>query len=299
VTRVLIARRLLLYPNIRMPSPRVALTAVAVALFALACPPHALAQAPLAPPVAGVSVNLAPVKGTVLVQCPGEPAFAPLTAPRQIPLGCDVDTSDGTVSLTTARRDGTTQTGSFWDGLFTISQDGDVGVLTLSGKLACGGHRDATAAKKRKRRGRRMWGTGKGRFRTTGRRGSASTRGTTWLTEDSCESTTAVSVREGVVDVRDFVRRKTVAVKAGQTYVAGSYRSCGNLQFTPNSGDALVRISAAGLSCGSARGALRKWRKNRYRPSTGPSGWKCTGTGFPTRYQCTRGTQGMRFQGGT
>ena len=44
-------------------------------------------------------------------------------------------------------------------------------------------------------------------------------RGTKWLTEDRCRST-LVRVRRGKVAVRDSVKRKTVLVKQGRSYVA-------------------------------------------------------------------------------
>jgi ferric-dicitrate binding protein FerR (iron transport regulator) len=44
-------------------------------------------------------------------------------------------------------------------------------------------------------------------------------RGTKWLTQDSCAGT-RTSVRRGKVDVRDFVRKKTIRLKKGQAYLA-------------------------------------------------------------------------------
>jgi hypothetical protein len=200
-----------------------------VAVLATASP--AIAQAPLPPPVAGVSVNVERVKGDVLVKCPGDADFVTLSAPRQIPLGCDVDTREGTVRVTSAHSDGQTQSGEFWDGVFKLTQTGDIVVLTLDGALECGGGRGATAAA-RAFRGRRVWGKGKGRFQTVGRRGSASTRGTTWETADSCHNSTEITVTVGVIDVHDDVRNRTVTVRAGQTYVAGSYGD-GNCDRSP------------------------------------------------------------------
>ena len=46
-------------------------------------------------------------------------------------------------------------------------------------------------------------------------------RGTWWLTEDH-KNGTLVRVKKGVVAVRDFVKKKTVLVKAGQSYFAAS-----------------------------------------------------------------------------
>src|SRR5207247_4357183 len=66
---------------------------------------------------------------------------------------------------------------------------------------------------------RRLWGKGKGRFKTRGRYAAAAVRGTWWLTADYCDHT-VVSVKAGVVAVTDLVKRKTVLVRAGQSYTA-------------------------------------------------------------------------------
>lgn len=68
--------------------------------------------------------------------------------------------------------------------------------------------------------GRRLWGSGKGSFRTKGERGSASVRGTEWLVADRCDDNTFFKVKTGVVSVRDFVEKRTLTLRAGGTYVA-------------------------------------------------------------------------------
>ena len=70
----------------------------------------------------------------------------------------------------------------------------------------------------------KLWGNGKGRFRTSGKYSSATVRGTFWLTEDRCDGT-LTTVKRGIVDVRDFVRKKTLAVKAGHSYLARAPRA--------------------------------------------------------------------------
>lgn len=75
------------------------------------------------------------------------------------------------------------------------------------------------AAQAAKKPVRRLWGKGKGRFRTKGRYSSGTVRGTNWLTTDYC-SGTETRVVTGVVQVRDFVKKKTVFVKAGKSYFA-------------------------------------------------------------------------------
>ena len=70
-----------------------------------------------------------------------------------------------------------------------------------------------------RRKVRRLWGDGKGRFRTKGRHGAATVRGTKWLTEDRCNGT-LVRVKRGTVAVRDFAKKKTVVVRKGKSYLA-------------------------------------------------------------------------------
>lgn len=71
---------------------------------------------------------------------------------------------------------------------------------------------------------RSLWTRGKGRFRTRGRYGSATVRGTWWLTQDRCDGT-LVRVREGVVAVRDIPARRTVTVRAREAYLAKAPRA--------------------------------------------------------------------------
>ena len=48
-------------------------------------------------------------------------------------------------------------------------------------------------------------------------------RGTNWMVQDGCTST-LTKVKRGSVTVRDFVKKKTVIVKAGKQYVAKQKR---------------------------------------------------------------------------
>jgi ferric-dicitrate binding protein FerR (iron transport regulator) len=75
----------------------------------------------------------------------------------------------------------------------------------------------------RKKKKRRLWGNGSGRFRTKGKHSAATVVGTHWLVEDRCTST-LTRVRRGRVRVRDFVKKKTVIVRAGKKYVAKAKR---------------------------------------------------------------------------
>ena len=70
----------------------------------------------------------------------------------------------------------------------------------------------------------KLWGSGKGKFRTNGKYSAATVRGTIWLVEDRCEGT-LTKVTRGTVSVRDFKRKKTVTVKAGHSYLARAQRA--------------------------------------------------------------------------
>jgi ferric-dicitrate binding protein FerR (iron transport regulator) len=65
-----------------------------------------------------------------------------------------------------------------------------------------------------------VWGSDRnGRFRTRGSNSVATVRGTKWYVEDRCDGT-YTKVTSGEVVVRDLVKRKTVVVKAGRSYLA-------------------------------------------------------------------------------
>jgi hypothetical protein len=176
-------------------------------------------------PKAGVSALVSRVSGTVTIKVPGAKRFAPLGAAQTIPLGSEIDTGAGRVRLGTAQPSGAVQTADFFEGRFKVGQVKDPkvkgGLLTevaLRGTIAkCKKKRKASTSAAAKKR--RLWGDGKGRFRTKGTYSAATVRGTRWLVEDRCDRT-LTRVARGVVEVRDTVRKKTVVVKAGKSYTA-------------------------------------------------------------------------------
>jgi hypothetical protein len=175
---------------------RVAVTAAALgALFAV---PAATAAAADPKPETGRTVVVERVGGTVMVQPRGK-RLTTLRAARSLPVGSTIDATSGTVKLTsTADRSGSKlQSAVFRDGAFKVTQRTANHPLTelelVGGDFQdCGAtvHRPGVLAAASRGR-RRLWGSGKGRFRTRGRNGTATVRGTTWLTEDSCEGTKA------------------------------------------------------------------------------------------------------------
>ena len=172
----------------------------------------------------GESVAVAPEGGKVFVQRPGQSKPTELKEGQTIPVGSLVDATAGKVLLTSVNAAGEAQSAYFFGGKFLVTQHDGSGlvVLKLRGELNCrSGTARGSIATASARSGRRLWGSGKGNFRTEGSSGSATVRGTIWLTEDRCSGATFFKVRRGVVSVRDFAADKTISLPAGNSYLAG------------------------------------------------------------------------------
>ena len=200
-----------------------------------------------APPVLGESVNVAPGSGKVKVRLPegAGPARASQGGPsnldtvdgtiQSLPVGSRIDTRHGTVKLFSSRGGRRRQSGRFRGAVFTVGQTKrgrNKGLTTLRLKTASRARCNTSRARRsrsgapiadaaRRRRGllRRLRGRAKGRFRTRGRYSSAAVQGTVWTIDDRCEGT-LVRVREVRVKERDVRRKRTVIVRAGQSYLA-------------------------------------------------------------------------------
>jgi len=183
-----------------------------------------------APPVLGQGVLLKQTVGPVVVRV-GARDRAHIVGTANVPVGAFVDTRRGHAKLTSEKKGNKRQSARFTDGIFKVKQKrrgrGLVDLI-LSEPLACGaGGSSAGVAyaatrgetSRRRRRRRRLWGRGRGRYRTRGRYSSGSVRGTKWLTQDTCRGTLTL-VRNGVVVVRDFRKKKTVVLHAGEHYFA-------------------------------------------------------------------------------
>jgi hypothetical protein len=174
-------------------------------------------------PENGESLVVAPAGGKVLVKRPGKKKTE-LKEGEAIPVGSIVDATNGKVTLTSINKAGEEQTAVFFGGVFLVTQEkgSTLAILKLRGKVGpCkqqGRGREPRLARG-SRKGRRLWGSGHGKFRTEGNYGSASVRGTIWLTEDRCDGT-FFKVRRGVVTIRDFSLNKTFALPKGKTYLA-------------------------------------------------------------------------------
>jgi hypothetical protein len=168
----------------------------------------------------GKTVLVAPASGQLSVRVPGSSKFVPLALGSQLPVGSEVDARRGSLALTAALPSGATETGYFGAGRFKLAQDkrGYVDLYLRGPYCARGTASVASAA--RTKPGRRLWGRDHGgRFRTHGRNSHATVRGTRWLVVDTCKGT-FTRVSQGVVVVRDKVRKKRVVLRAGEHYLA-------------------------------------------------------------------------------
>ncbi len=194
-------------------------------------------QGPCPSPEIGRTANVEPVRGEVLVRERGTNRFVPLTADTQIGLGSVVDVRHGEVRVIAvdsnsgqARAAGsgiTKQSGLFSGGVFSLSQavrgqQGQVQQaitqLALSGSTKpCPRTGPGSRAEQRFLVSRKA----SPRFRTRGRYGTATAiaKTNTWRTADRCDGT-LLTVRQGVVEVRDLTRKRTVRVRAGHQYFA-------------------------------------------------------------------------------
>jgi Ca2+-binding RTX toxin-like protein len=172
------------------------------------------------------SAVVAPVRGSLQMSPTGIVRRVPLQDKVVLPLRSIVDTVAGAVKVTSAPTTRLAETVSLQDGAFDITQT--AAKLSVTQFALVGG--DFTVCPAARRAGkagaaaapktvRILWASGKGKFRTKGRYASASIRGTRWQTQDRCDGT-LIRVTSGVVSVRDLVKKKTVVVKAGHTYLA-------------------------------------------------------------------------------
>lgn len=181
-------------------------------------------------PVVGESLKTEAASGTVRVRPPASNTFVELDKPTAIPVGSTVDARRGKVTITAAAdTQGTSQAATFSGEKFVVRQrkNGLTTLKVVGGNFSKCRPRSAVHTReaqrfikdksRRKRVIRRMWGRGKGKFRTRGRYASATVRGTVWRTIDRCDGT-LIRVKRGVVIVRDVKRGRTVKVKTGQKY---------------------------------------------------------------------------------
>jgi len=194
--------------------------------------PAVLASDTLPPPstpVAGEHFNALPAGGNVLVR-DGDRIIA-LDRGATLPVGARIDTRAGAVRIETApakhvkRKRQFAQLGG---ANFRVTQPANgeriVNLDMIHGDFescasttARSASRGTAHASRSDRTVRRIFGSGKGRFRTRGRDASATVRGTVWSVEDRCDSS-IVRVFEGLVDAENLITGKVVPVAGGESY---------------------------------------------------------------------------------
>ena len=166
---------------------------LAIALIALVATPAEAAKKPK--PRLGRTVVVHATDGKVTFKKPHQRGSTKVTKkPVAIPMGSTVDTTHGKVALASAKKAGGTQSGTFSQGAFTVTQQksDDTTDLTLTGgdfSICKAAHAAGTQLSAAANRRRRLFGSAHGHFRTRGRNSSATIRGTEWLTEDRCNGT--------------------------------------------------------------------------------------------------------------
>jgi Bacterial Ig-like domain (group 3) len=178
-------------------------------------------------PVYGVRAAGRLVSGTVLIREGGR--FVSLPASGVVPVGSELDATNGRVVITVATATGGTQSAEVYGGRFKVTQDRSgethfVLSLPLTGcpRVALpGGSAAAYVAKRRSGpTARHLWvSENGGRWGTNGRYVSTSVEGTTWLTLDEC-TRSEVKVTAGKVKVRDLLRKTSKTIMAGKSYIA-------------------------------------------------------------------------------
>jgi hypothetical protein len=170
------------------------------------------------------SVDLGPVSGHVRVKPAGSNAFEQLTAPREVPVGSQLDTTHGSVVVMAATATaGTIMGGEFDGGVFQLLQpltSGGLVELNLQG-ASTANCPSGQSSQTKPNAGvlALLHASVNGSFRTSGRYSSATVRGTEWTTAEQCNGTLS-RVQRGVVDVKDFRTGATVTVSAGESYLA-------------------------------------------------------------------------------
>ncbi len=183
-------------------------------------------------PAIGSKVNVSVTSGNVFIE-PPHGVFEPLTQGLQIQIGAVVDALHGTVKLVTAGPTRhSTQTATITGGVFKVTQirsGPNRGLVTLT--LVYGAfvgapttavctphHGKAKDASLSSRILQTLHVSARGRFRTSGRYGAATVRGTVWSITDKCNGTLFHAIVHSIL-IQNFVRHISFLLSAGHTYL--------------------------------------------------------------------------------
>jgi DNA-binding beta-propeller fold protein YncE len=161
-------------------------------------PPPLVCGAARGNPRVGRTVVVRRLRGAVFLKRPRSRSVR-LRGSATIPVGSTVDTTGGRVKLVSATcRAGVTKSGVFYGAPFVVRQDRHTAVtdLRLTGLGPCNGQ--LASAARRRRVG--LHATAHGGHSTSGGYSAGTVRGTSWVTEDTCQATTT-EVKHGEVVV--------------------------------------------------------------------------------------------------
>ena len=187
------------------------------ALLALSVVPAGLAlgRGAAADPVLGRTALVRLINGTVTLRGPHGHGSRVLVGAVSVRFGSTIDTTAGTVQITTATRHGY-QHARFHGGRFLLTQTRSADTrLTLNAPLDCGAHA-ARVKRHAPLASRSLWGSGHGQFTTIGTYASATVLGTRWRIVDTCTST-QVTVRSGEVRVANLVSHTSSVLHTAQS----------------------------------------------------------------------------------
>jgi hypothetical protein len=247
------------------------------------------------PPVLGQTVLVAPVSGVVAVRLAGTHVFLRLNAPLDLPVGSEIDTRHGSMSVAEATGvTGGVEVATVDGGRAIVTQGAATGAPTtfrLSQPLACGKTATAAAKHGRKRRHIRVSENG-GNWDTRAQYVATAAEGTNWTTTDICGAS-IVTVRSGLVSVTNLINHTTVTLTAGQHFkvTAGTKKphpptrtATGSLS---NGTGGALSYSIQTNTAANAFELILPTGLSVTATST-PSGFSCTDTGNVEA--CTRGT---------
>jgi len=170
------------------------------------------------PPVLGHTVLVAAVSGSVSVRVVGTHVFLSLKAPLDLPVGSEIDTRQGSISVTEATGvTGTVEAATVEGGRAIVTQQAATAApatFRLSQPLACSKTAGAGVKHTATRRHIRVRETG-GNWDTRAQYVATAAEGTDWTTTDTCGSST-VTVRSGRVSATNLINHKTVTLTAGE-----------------------------------------------------------------------------------
>ena len=156
-------------------------------------------------PSLGRTIELAPVSGQVFVRLPGASRSVALVHQMVVPVGSRIDTTHGTVDLTSEGPAAAgLQKGVFGGGVFIVQQprSGQTNLILTGGTrpavCVSGRGSSARAANLSPRVLRLLHASAHGRFTTRGRYAAATVRGTIWTTADTCAGTTISAQKDSV-----------------------------------------------------------------------------------------------------